>query len=525
MMHPENGPKDYDILSSEEEESPTRKEKQEEPAPLADPEELDFSLPEEDETQAPPPPETPEGHGRTSATLPEKEDPEDFLMDPPRDRLTSAEPAPPLKSDDPPATPDFPEKESPEQPPEPEEDRLQAAEPDTRQFSEAPADDNAPSVEESPTYTAPPNAPTPPPEPGPQAADTDFNFSKREEPSTEPTSPTPEAPVPPENREEPTPLPEKHTAETEDSPLRQRMLRGEQTKTELPPNAPETPTRPKNEQLEPPPKASAKRYLKSRELWLTLLVVIGGGLGFLFLFFMVILPELTLKGESVSVPRVINLPLEEATAQLEEANLSYRVDSQYEPSLPPHTVLIQEPRNLTRVKPGRTVTLIINKAEPPMIKLPKIVNTDIQQVQYLLESWGLKVGRMTYVAGNEPDVVKKAFVDGDPVKENMEVLAGSRVDLVISRGVKRGKVKLPDVRDMALSDAIAVLNRRGLGVNQPPQYKRSATVPNGHVIRMDPNPEFIDSVAPGYTVELQVSGSGFEAPTEGMGDNVPADGE
>jgi beta-lactam-binding protein with PASTA domain len=236
---------------------------------------------------------------------------------------------------------------------------------------------------------------------------------------------------------------------------------------------------------------------------------------------------LTLKGEARSVPRVVNLTLDEAIVQLENAGLQYRVDSQYDPNVPPFTVLQQDPRNMTRVKPGRTIALLVAKHRPPTVLLPRIVNVDVQQATYLLNSWGLRVGNLNYVAGNEPDIVKKAHFEGQLLEENAALLVGSRVDLTISRGQGKGKVKLPDVRGRSMMDAISILKQHGLDVQQPVRYTTRGSAPDGGrptqgmVVLMDPAPGSVDSVRVGTVVELQVFGTGPEEVNEGTGDVTP----
>jgi len=259
----------------------------------------------------------------------------------------------------------------------------------------------------------------------------------------------------------------------------------------------------------PPARTRLRSYILSREFWLTLVGLISVGALAVILFFNLVLPSITYQNEAVSVPGLVNLSLDEATRKLEAQGFTYRVDSQYDPTLPPLIVLAQAPQDLARVKPGRRIQLVVNKVQPPTVKLPKLTNVDLQQVRYLLESWGLKIGEMTFVQGAEANIVKKVMLDGRPLDENDPVLVGTALDLVISRGAKPGKVPIPDVEGMPFIDAVTLLQSRGFEVEIPPRFKRSDKVPAGAVSRQLPQVRQ-DSTADGSLFRLEVNAGGME---------------
>ncbi len=254
------------------------------------------------------------------------------------------------------------------------------------------------------------------------------------------------------------------------------------------------------------PPAKFKDYLKSRELWVTLLIVGVVGFGVLFLFFNILLPGITRQQEVISVPRVVNMEIDAATEKLEDVGLKVQVDSQYQPEMPPKTVLLQEPKQLARVKPGRRVYLIVNKVQPPEVKLPDIQDVHIDQAIYLLENWGLKVGKMTYRPGRAKDIVKMAYHGEEEIKPGEPILVGEQIDLIISRGLGNRKVPLVDVVGMPLAEAVGYLKSSRLQFGQVTPMKVD-TVPVGTVVRQYPKPSRVDSVLQNYQVDMWVNGT------------------
>ena len=257
------------------------------------------------------------------------------------------------------------------------------------------------------------------------------------------------------------------------------------------------------------PPAKFVDYLKSRELWLSIAAVAVVGFGLLYLFFNILLPSITRQTEIVSVPGVVNMNYAAAKSKLKNVGLKVVIDSQYNPDMPPQTVLLQEPKQLSRVKPGRRVYLIINKVQPPEVKLPDIQDVHIDQATYLLENWGLKVGKMTYKPGRAKDIVKKAYHKDERIQPGDPILVGEQVDLMISRGLGNRKVELADVRGMSLQEAVMTLKSYGLEHGQVRPIKADS-LELGEVVRQYPKPTRVDSVLQGYQVDMWVNGTQSE---------------
>jgi beta-lactam-binding protein with PASTA domain len=254
-------------------------------------------------------------------------------------------------------------------------------------------------------------------------------------------------------------------------------------------------------------KVTWKDYLKSKEFWVLIATLIGGTLIFAILFFYVFLSIFTKHGESTTVPEVVNKNLKEAQQLLYQADLNYEVqDSQYQAHLPPLTVIAQEPLPYEKVKPGRKVYLIVNQTTPPMVKIPEIIDVNIQQAKYMLENWKLKIGKLIYQHGEAKDAVIGIQLQGKSLKPGDKVLEGSALDLIVSKGLGEEKVPIPDLVGLNINDAINLLYSKGLSVGGTKYEKNHNRYKEGEIFKQNPKYVENDSVPKGTSFDLWIVG-------------------
>lgn len=256
-----------------------------------------------------------------------------------------------------------------------------------------------------------------------------------------------------------------------------------------------------------PPRPSLVQYLRSGEFAMTLGVGVGALLLVAALVLFVLLPLLTRQGARRTVPPLARLPLEQAEQRLSAVDLSATViDSQWVAGLEPNTVVTHTPASGEEVKPGRTIYLVVAKHQPPTLRLPDIVDVNVQQGRYLLETWGLRVGQVRYVAGDAADLILRAESGGRPLRPGDPIRAGSVVDLVVSQGLGAVTVALPDLVGLKLGDATSRLNNARLAVGIV-RYGRSDQFREpGVVFRQVPPHREGATLNEGYAVDLYVTG-------------------
>jgi beta-lactam-binding protein with PASTA domain len=68
--------------------------------------------------------------------------------------------------------------------------------------------------------------------------------------------------------------------------------------------------------------------------------------------------------------------------------------------------------------------------------MPKLIDRSLRQATSMIESYGLKIGRVNFI--NDPCVncILKQLMYGTEIKPGMPVKKGSQIDLVVGKGDK-----------------------------------------------------------------------------------------
>lgn len=113
------------------------------------------------------------------------------------------------------------------------------------------------------------------------------------------------------------------------------------------------------------------------------------------------LERYTHHGESINVPSVKGMSVEQARQALRQQNLECTViDSSYNRSQPPGIVLEQTPAGGSKVKSGREIFLTINALSSPTRPIPDIAdNCSLREAEARLKALGFKLGPIEAVDG------------------------------------------------------------------------------------------------------------------------------
>ena len=194
-------------------------------------------------------------------------------------------------------------------------------------------------------------------------------------------------------------------------------------------------------------------YLRTETFRKNLLIAIGSIVGFLLIIFFS-LRFYTRHGESIPVPQLKGLSVENAIQLLESQDLRYKIDSVYQMDKKPGLVIEQDPDPNTSVKRNRTIYLTIITTSPPDVGFPDILKLTFLEARAILSNYGLKIGDTTYVSDVARDRVLEAKFGGQAVQEGQQIPKGSRVDLVLGDGKGAGEVELPNLIGLSLTEAI-----------------------------------------------------------------------
>lgn len=176
------------------------------------------------------------------------------------------------------------------------------------------------------------------------------------------------------------------------------------------------------------------------------LTIMGAvGLTLLLGFYYIGLPLITKHHQSVTVPNLYGLPIEDAKAVLKKHRLISTIteDLVYSSELPPSTVLIQQPKAGTKVKQQRRIYLSLNAENPPSINMPNLHNGSIRNAQLQLKMHGLLLGKVRYIHDNAKDVVLGQYYQGKKIAPGTNIVKGSKIDLLIAAGLGKQLVMVP----------------------------------------------------------------------------------
>jgi eukaryotic-like serine/threonine-protein kinase len=143
----------------------------------------------------------------------------------------------------------------------------------------------------------------------------------------------------------------------------------------------------------------------------------------------------TRHGESVKVPKIEGMPVENAFGVLEQSDLEMViVDSVYKEELPKMTIVDQDPAENSNVKPGRKIYVTVNTGIKPKVKMPQLVNGGMNLAKVLIQNAGLRLGKIDSTQSElGPGLVLKQLYKGRPINANVLIEKGSYIDVVVSK--------------------------------------------------------------------------------------------
>jgi hypothetical protein len=143
----------------------------------------------------------------------------------------------------------------------------------------------------------------------------------------------------------------------------------------------------------------------------------------------------TRHGQSIKVPKVSGMPIENATELLDDNDLELVIiDSVFNEDMKPNTIVEQDPQPDLTVKPGRKIYVTVNTGIVPKVKMPKLINGSSNLAKVLLQNSGLKLGRVDSVKSTfGPGLVIRQKFKGRDIAPNTQLDKGAIIDIVVSK--------------------------------------------------------------------------------------------
>ncbi|QMU29371.1 PASTA domain-containing protein [Adhaeribacter radiodurans] len=227
----------------------------------------------------------------------------------------------------------------------------------------------------------------------------------------------------------------------------------------------------------------------------------------LFVFFFVYLPSTTNHGQTITVPKITGMRLDEVESFLDDNNLRFFVsDSSYSTSKKPFEVLTQDPTPGSKVKEDRKIYISYNMKTPPKIKMPKLLDGSVKNAQLILKSYDLQVGEVRFVPDLQENAVLKQLYQGKEIAPGAPIAKGSVIDLVVGNGIGNDEFEVPKVIGMPIDEATVLLVGQNLQVGSITYQAAPNGEADGTVLRQRPNASSGAMIRVGELVDLWVAG-------------------
>ena len=145
----------------------------------------------------------------------------------------------------------------------------------------------------------------------------------------------------------------------------------------------------------------------------------------------------TKHGEYSVVPSVEKMSYSSAIDQLHAEGFMVEIsDSVFRDDLRPGYVLEQNPTANSKVKPGRTVYLVINAVNAKQVAINNIEGISLRQGKAMLQGLGFKDKniKVVYRLGKHENLIQSVRVDGKKLRPGQRVPVSSVIVLEVSDG-------------------------------------------------------------------------------------------
>ena len=246
----------------------------------------------------------------------------------------------------------------------------------------------------------------------------------------------------------------------------------------------------------------------------TLALTAGTILLLAVIFFYIYLPSTTNHGESITVPDLQGMKMDEIEKFLSDHDLRYEVsDSAYSAEYPPLTVLRQFPKAGSKVKENRMILISINRVTPPSVPVPDLIDGSRINAEVVLTSNELKRGRIILEPSPFLNLVKAMRYEGRPILAGERVPKGAKIDLVVGDGNGAADFKIGRLIGDSYEDALFKLAGWNLHLGEV-EIPEDGDTTGIEPIVYKQYPEPGDSVRVGDPIDIWIGPKGYKESEE-----------
>ena len=187
------------------------------------------------------------------------------------------------------------------------------------------------------------------------------------------------------------------------------------------------------------------QFLFSKKFLKHLLIAIGILILLLWLTFKS-LSWYTKHSDYIIVPDFRGQYIHEVLGSVDNRNYQFSIiDSIFDSEKSSGSILSQDPYPGSKVKKNRMIYLTITTVIPEKTTMPDLRDLTLRQAQTMLESSGLKLGRILYIRSFDEDAVQNQLFEGHSIRAGTVLDKGSSIDLTVGMGAKAAEIRMDSV--------------------------------------------------------------------------------
>lgn len=211
---------------------------------------------------------------------------------------------------------------------------------------------------------------------------------------------------------------------------------------------------------------SVKDFFKSKSFFIHLgLIILSFFIIILLIFFS--LKIYTRHGKEYIVPDISGKLIQEIEQMDEMSPFNIVIiDSIFQEETPSGTILSQEPAANSKAKKGRKIYLTVASFSGDDVDMPSCVDISLKLAVQTLTDVGLRIGNISFVQGNIPNIVVAQQKNGKQIKQNTKVKRGEVIDLVVEMTESQTTTNMPDILGKTEEEAEKMLWVAGLNIGK-----------------------------------------------------------
>ena len=174
----------------------------------------------------------------------------------------------------------------------------------------------------------------------------------------------------------------------------------------------------------------------------------------------------TEHGKHIQVPEFVGMTLKDAQKAAKSAGVRLTVVDSVYAKKGRGLIREQNPAPGAMVKEGRRVMLTMNAFGVQKVAVPNLVGYSTRQAMAELNTKGLNLGKIIYVADIATNNVLKQRFNGKVIEPGAMVEAEASIDIVVGLNPDNCSTVIPDVRGKRSTEASRELNELYLNVNR-----------------------------------------------------------